>query len=588
MTTRLSPFCALALLLACGDDGMAIDVGTDGGAFPVDAATGVDGAMPRDAGDDDAGSTADDGGVYAATPIPTSNGGPVLVFSDLINAPSSGWGGGDASRGAVVTVWGRNLGATRGESFVTVNGVDLVTDADYPEAWGEAWPVPFLQRVTFWLHDGVPAGAGEIRLTIGGETSNALPFTVGSGSIYFVDGDAGSAGSGTHDDPWDDPSEFIDVMAPGDVCYFREASYDQRYNGGKQNIWVRDTEPSGTAAAPISFVAYPNERPLFDSRSGGSRDFHSSFRLAAANLTVAKLSIDGWAIGVAAGEGSRVIGNDVRGGANFLSGSAIITAGANRAEIYGNAVHGGRTENRLDHGIYISGCAPEVGNRVAYNYIYDNSFDRGPLIVVNHQDERCPSDVFVRSHYIHHNLVDCRQFGSRGIGLYDLSWDGTPEIEPEPTFVFDNILLQCGTESSPAMYQNAAHGRFYNNTLVGSRQRGIAVSGGRVLSTEIVNNVIELATDTDYISASDGEVTISHNLYSGAGAYEGPDDAPVNEDPGLSFDLDTFTFELDPSSAAIDRGSESVPGTVSRDFRLVGRSQGDGIDIGAIEHLAPD
>lgn len=50
---------------------------------------------------------------------------PVLFFSDLDWGPNSGWEG-SATKGAAITVWGKNFGATRGASYVTVNG------ASYP------------------------------------------------------------------------------------------------------------------------------------------------------------------------------------------------------------------------------------------------------------------------------------------------------------------------------------------------------------------------------------------------------------------------------------------------------------------------
>ncbi len=59
-------------------------------------------------------------------------------------------------------------------------------------------------------------------------------------------------------------------------------------------------------------------------------------------------------------------------------------------------------------------------------------------MVVNYQSDRCENGTeFIDAHFIHDNVVDCSIFRSRGIGIYDLSWDprDASEEEPEPTYV---------------------------------------------------------------------------------------------------------------------------------------------------------
>ena len=552
-----------ALALGCSDPSMAEH---DAGGPAIDASASSD----------------------SGNPMPPGNpGDPVVLFTDLTHAPNVGWSASEPDRGAVVTLWGRNLGAVRANSYVTVSGVDLVDDSDYPEPWGETGrPVAFLQRVSFWLDTRVPDGPGEVTVTVGERTSNPVPLTINDGRIYFVDGSATEPGDGSHAQPWSDPGSFIAAMAPGDIGYFRTALYDQRYNGGKQNIWLRDTDTGGTIDAPIAFVGYPGDTPLFDSRTNGSNDFHSSFRFVAPHITLAKVSIDAHAIGVSAGDDSRIIGNDIRGGAQFLSGSGIVITNGDGARILGNSVHGGRTGNRLDHAIYVSGCAPRTGSELAWNHIFDNDFERGPMVVVNHQEDRCPSDVFVRSHIIRDNLIDCSDHASRAIGIFDLSWDGGAETEPEPTYVYNNIAYRCGIVNHAAMYQNAAHARFYNNTIYQSRDDGISVAGERVLSSHVMNNIVDLdGSSTTYLDVAGAGVIVSHNLYSGAGDYAGADPAPVNGDPGLEIDLGDWTFGLTADSPAIDSGSGDVAGIVTADFLWNARPLGSGYDIGAIERV---
>ena len=88
---------------------------------------------------------------------------PVLLFSDLINGPKTGWNQ-SATLGAVVTVWGFNLGTSRGSNYIRVyqgggNTVDLTASGDYHE-WGTAGParseshVGPVRRISFHLKSG--------------------------------------------------------------------------------------------------------------------------------------------------------------------------------------------------------------------------------------------------------------------------------------------------------------------------------------------------------------------------------------------------------------------------------------------------
>ncbi|KKQ21706.1 MAG: hypothetical protein US37_C0009G0001, partial [Candidatus Moranbacteria bacterium GW2011_GWF2_37_11] len=78
---------------------------------------------------------------------------PVLLFSDLTDAPVSGWEG-SPTKGAAISIWGRNLGTERGSSYVTIGGVNLTNDSDYAE-WGATTnptTASGQQRITFWLN----------------------------------------------------------------------------------------------------------------------------------------------------------------------------------------------------------------------------------------------------------------------------------------------------------------------------------------------------------------------------------------------------------------------------------------------------
>jgi len=95
---------------------------------------------------------------------------PRVFFTDLASGPKSG---GQNNAGAFVTIYGRNFGATRGTSSVTIGGGPA---GSYP-AWTDT-------KITIQL--GSAAVTGDIIVTTPAGPSNGLPFTIRSGGIYFV------------------------------------------------------------------------------------------------------------------------------------------------------------------------------------------------------------------------------------------------------------------------------------------------------------------------------------------------------------------------------------------------------------------
>ncbi|MEM7604684.1 MAG: hypothetical protein AAF411_04945 [Myxococcota bacterium] len=585
--------CCLAL--GCGDDappGANPDAGAGSDMEVLDQALPVDARQPdqpidRPDGGREAGLVPVDAGVGSEAGVDGGllvppAGNPVLAFVDLTFAPNSGWSGAEPTRGAVVTVWGRNFGNERGDSFVRVNGTELRAEADYVDDWGETNnPVPFLQTITFQLHDGIDEGEGEIVVSVNGVESNALPFRIGEGRIFFIDANAGEGnGRGTIDDPFGDPEDFIDTMQPGDIAYLREGVFNRKYNGGKANIWIRDTETSGTADAPIAFVGYPNEIAMFDSITDGTRaNFNRSIDVDSRHITIAKVHSMAFGTGIAVGPYGRAVGNDLVGTTNFVSGTGIIIAGDGPV-ILGNAVHGARSGNRLDHSIYLNGCAHTRGAEVAYNHSFDNSFDRGPHFIVNHQEDRCGDGQYLKSHRIHHNVVDCSGSPSRAIAVFDQSWDEGEPVEPEPTYVYNNLAVACGQDDFPAMFNRNGHGVFVNNTLYNTVGKGFIIDRRGALSTVFVNNIVHLSDPSKDYFGGEGYTVVRNNLVFGGrpGSEEGE---VIEADPAITLDISRGIFAIAPDSAAINAGDSTMDDLPQDDFFNHPR---DGqVDVGALE-----
>src|SRR4030095_14815158 len=146
----------------------------------------------------------------SSTPPPTS---PALYFTDLASGPRSG--NGDTSKGqianqdgALVTVWGQNLGTSQGTSTITLGGV-TPTAIYY---WGNATPPSCgaatlfntyqkLQCIIFQVDHSTAAGAQNIVVTVNGTASNPVSFTVRTtGRILFAA--SGGSGAGTFASPY--------------------------------------------------------------------------------------------------------------------------------------------------------------------------------------------------------------------------------------------------------------------------------------------------------------------------------------------------------------------------------------------------
>src|ERR1700683_2397990 len=95
---------------------------------------------------------------------------PRIFFTDLTSGPKSG---GQNNAGAFVTIYGRNFGATRSSSSVTIGG-------------GPAGSYPVWTDTKIAIQLGGAAVTGNIVVTTPAGASNGAPFTVRSGKIYFV------------------------------------------------------------------------------------------------------------------------------------------------------------------------------------------------------------------------------------------------------------------------------------------------------------------------------------------------------------------------------------------------------------------
>ncbi len=542
---------------------------------------------------------------------------PVLLFSDMKNAPKTGWSVSEPDKGASITLWGRDLGDVRGNSYVSVNGVKLTHESDYA-VWGAYWPTPFYQKITFWLNSQMRDGAGEIRVTVNGKTSNALPFRIREGRIFFVSNETN--GDGSLENPFKN-SELTKWgvlqfgLKEGDILYYRGKSYTEAQYGANSFIRINDPDNKLNLSEdkPFSLIAYPGERPHI---TYGDNAYGAAFKSQIKYSVFSGFEVETEYTSIGMSHWGRVIGNDLVGLVKTSnSGTAIVTTSGNGNKIFGNAIHGGRSGWRLDHGTYFSGCADIEGNYLGWNYVYDNDFGRGPELSVNHQEDRCaPNTQILKSHFIFSNIVDCMPQRATVINVYDLSYDPGEE-EPEPIFIYNNIFANCGTLDfndtdnvgwAPASITQPSrgHSRFYNNTFYNMHYVGFQVGSGE-LSSYFRNNIMVMNSSGvladsrahQYVingNRGKSNTVISDNLFYDIGANTmnlADLDTATNvegQNP-LFVNPSDFDFNLKKESPAINAGVNDLIfevqapafAPVSKD--IFGRERSGKYDLGAVE-----
>jgi len=394
---------------------------------------------------------------------------PVLCFSDLVNGPKTGLGDGLGS-GAIVTVWGWNLGDSQGTSTITIGGVTPVyiyywksADGTSPGGPAQLHTYHKMQEIAFSVPASVADGAVNIQVVVSGVTSNTLSFTVAAGDIFWVgDTPGGNApndttGNGSFASPW----ATLGVAASkagvgaGDIIY----GYDSTEAGG-----IRINAKDGAENSLIAVVSYPGHMASIGYTAG----YGSVTSYAVSNKpdywVFSKLRCTTLVSGIVPFCYSRVVGNEIWDGSTTGntpntdcaegSGGAITYGGDPNgyqdgigAKIFGNYIHdwGCASTSNQHHTVYFSvrnhgsDIAP---HEMAWNYFYNNHARQ-----ISMYDEH-QAWGYTSQNLWHHNVVNGQAGGFPNIGcMYaDTDRDMSGGLD-----FYSNLIMSPGqtTTASP-------------------------------------------------------------------------------------------------------------------------------------------
>jgi len=562
---------------------------------------------------------------------------PHLLFTDLVVATNTGnsdtsFGQAANQDGAYVTVWGRRLGNSQGNSKITLGGVPVRV-----LSWGNATAPADLysrlgmQMIEFQIPHTVAVGSAYLTVTVDGVASNALPLTIiNRGRIYFVAANGGSDWSrGTFTSPWETVAHAAFAMTiPGSITYVEHGvtwSNPVCLNEGTINQATAQLQVPGY---PLAFVAYPGARPTtsamgFDTKGCGGEHagvgnyVFSKFTMNITGTSPSYLNLSGE---------SRFIGNHVTApnitacpvgalvvtGGGFVGGNNIYELGNEFGYIFSSSASQTAMCKLSVGAFYVSGnrialtAVTESNRDIGWNYIHDTYAGRGIEVYTE-----CGSGIscsrggmanYLTGVSVHDNWLE----NVRGEAIVM----GSPLQEPAFVIgnnaIYNNVLINAGM--GPTLYSSGSDATSHvallvrvpdtsakttisivHNTLYGFGAAGGGASSGicAIIKSGPVtfafhNNVL-YSTGQPY-SCAPLPVAAYGNLYFGAGQSPSWDTGAISGDP-LFIDPARGDLRLAPSSPAIASASaltSDMPGQLDFDSRP--RWPGS-TDLGAFQHI---
>lgn len=412
---------------------------------------------------------------------------PALNFSDIVDGPSTGLGD-DKGSGAIVTIWGNNLGSSQGgNSMVTFTDSLSQARSAYIYYWKDAdgtlpggpadlYTSHKMQEIAFSIPDSA-LGDGEITVTVDGQVSNPLPFTVRDGEIFYMSSTGGSGGDGSFSNPWGAMSYAISgsvsnqaSFVAGSIVYAK----DDMTEGSAALIRYK----SGSAGNYCALISYPGGR--YNS-IGGIVD---NYPYDHPYWVISKTSIASDTNGISNGGAWRCIGNYItdityangQGGAISANGFTGLKGNPGIVRCLGNYVEefGGPLTTSLHHVFYLSNRTHRTvkGSDGVSTYAciatHTASADNQPSTGANWQTYWIPSSIEYGSSYAAVWTAGT-EYTDGKIHSYELGW---------------NRVERCETRFALHIYDESECGDFYepievhHNFVKNQAGSGVAVGTG--------------------------------------------------------------------------------------------------------------
>lgn len=541
---------------------------------------------------------------------------PFICFTDITSGPATGNtdisqpGQVSGQEGAIVTLWGKNLGMLQGTSQVLVGGIaariygwrNATTPAELYSTLG-------LQMIEFQIPAAVPSGLTEIKVIVQGIESNVLPFTIRPGNIYYLKTSGNDAtGDGSWANPWATLDNTLgtgalDKINAGDIIYVGDGVSHTELAGDRATI---DLGNPATAAAPKAIIGYPGANA-----SIGNNMIEKCYSLWVSgfgptiNFTIAKLNLTGQFNVASMYHGFRVVGNRITA-PNGTGPTGAVAGKGNHLYLLGNELTniGFLGTTKLYHPIYIESeeaCSgprrpTEFDREIAWNNLHDNLSYDGINIY-----RECPSSAYMTNHRIHNNIILNQTGCGIRIGDYVVG----------ENWIYNNVVINAGLGPNPPAAE-AMHVpvhihagwddtttliHFYNNTIYGGGFTGgaawsssmVGFSFNHPFDLDFRNNIIvSTIPGIGYLNSRLSVPTggVQNNIWFGAGSAPAWDANPLNVNPMFR---DIILNDLRPQlgspaiNAAVPITGTSLQPLPLRDFDAVIRPQNNISDIGAYE-----
>lgn len=550
---------------------------------------------------------------------------PVLNFSDIDSGPKTGNTDGVGS-GAIVTIWGNNLGSTQSTSAVYVGGVQATAiyywkdaDGNLPGGPADLKTYHKMQEIAFAVPAGAVDGANTIKVTVDGVTSNTLPFTVRTGNIRFVKAGGADSGAGTWSSPWLTPNYAASgssAAVAGDIIYFvGVASTTGLKIGGNSGL-------AGTASTPFSFITYPNTTASMSGAPGGSEStvvmpwYNEARHTTGINLSKLSITaagngggIGGAPNGVMTSQDCRYVGLAITGPTVYGGyGGAVTntTYGTQGGVFLGLYIHhygyptgweynsnlnlwtsppydgiagvgctNCTTVDRYQHLFYISNRA---GYRVNAYEIGWGHFTDNPILEGIHIYDQAPGGGWTGTIKAHHNVIK----NQRG-GAIDIDYPDTTPVEVYNNIIISDTNTPYSGEAFKIANTNNSNIKVYNNTVYGYN----TISSNIGSLVDFRNNIMVDTRGVTFFSTT--PTYQSNNLFYSTGSTAKPSWATaltgnLNVNP-LFINPANYDFRLSASSPATVAGSDVVIATAPTDFFGQPRLAGS-VSIGAINYTS--